>query len=241
LFALFVAGIFLVAKDFDPAWAPVILWIAGGWLALMFFQNKDPRSSAPLLPAVALISAQVFQKKQALIALLIPFLLFQHYLVSFGIKQLPETVVLAKGVQGPLSWDWNLYTQVYFDLWGPPAREDWRIRRVLENLSPQGNETVRVGMIPDIPRFDIQAFEFSAALMRLPIVITRLSVLNQSAIENNDYILLSERSQGFAEYYAGNLTAINEYIFSHPESFRVADSFPLPNGEVIRLYKVGSS
>ena len=45
-------------------------------------------------------------------------LLVQHYLVSFGVRRLPETVVLAKGIEGPLSWNWNLYTQRYFDLWG---------------------------------------------------------------------------------------------------------------------------
>jgi hypothetical protein len=176
-----------------------------------------------------------------LIALLVPFLVFQHYLVSFGIRPLPETVMVARGVEGPLSWNWNLYTQTYLDLWGRPAREDWRIAYVLEKVSRQHEGEVRLGMIPDIPRFDGLAFEFYIALLKLPVTINRLTVFDQSAIADNDYILLSERGQGFAEHYAHNLRTINEYIFNHPESFHVVEWFSLPNGEVIRLYRVGNS
>ena len=110
---------------------PIVLWLVGGWLGLMLFQNKDPRYSAPLLPAVALITAPPFEKRNAVLALLVPVLLFQHYLVSFGIRNCRRPLFYAKGVEGPLSWDWNLYTQNYFELWGPPAREDWQIERVL--------------------------------------------------------------------------------------------------------------
>ena len=43
LFLAFIAGAILLARNFDRAWMPVVLWIAGGWLGLMLFQNKDPR------------------------------------------------------------------------------------------------------------------------------------------------------------------------------------------------------
>src|SRR5262249_42511355 len=148
--------------NFDRAWMPVVLWALSGWLGLMLFQNKDPRYSAPLLPAIALITARVFQKREALFLPLIPLLLFQHYLVSFGVPQLPASVAVMKGVNGPLSWDWNLYTQRYFGLWGPPANEDWKIEHVLQTVSQGGD--VRLGMVPDIPRFDAQAFEFYITL-----------------------------------------------------------------------------
>jgi 4-amino-4-deoxy-L-arabinose transferase-like glycosyltransferase len=240
LFVVFIAGALLVARKFDRAWLPVMLWLAGGWLGLMLFQNKDPRYSAPLLPAVALISAQMFQRKEVLIALLVPFLLFQHYLVSFGVRQLPATVVLAKGVEGPLSWHWNLYTQNYFGLWGPPAREDWQIRRVLEEISAAGGKPVRLGMIPDIPRFDWGAFEFYIALLQVPVMLNRVGIFDESAIKGNDYILLSEKDQGWAPNLA-DLQRINQYILERPDYFHVVESFPLPNGDMIRLYRVGSS
>jgi 4-amino-4-deoxy-L-arabinose transferase-like glycosyltransferase len=231
LFILFGAGAVLLARNFDRKWIPVILWIAGGWLGLMLFLNKDPRYSAPLLPAVALVTAQVFDRKLLWIAVLVPFLIFQHYLVSFGIASLPEVVVLAKGREGPLSWHWNLYRQNYFDLWGRPAREDWPIRNVLERISEPDGTPVRLGMIPDIPRFDPLSFEYYIALWRFPVTVNRLWKFDPTLIANNDYIIVDEKAQN----------PINTYVFSHPESFHVVEWFPLPNGAVIRLYKVGNS
>ncbi len=241
LFVAFLAGIVLLARNIDARWTPIILWIVGGWLGLMLFQNKDPRYSAPFLPAVALITAVVFQRKKALIFALVPFLIFQHYLVSFGIGSLPKNIVLMKGVDGPLAWDWNLYTQSYFDLWGRPAREDWKIAHVLEKVRSPNGQIVRVGMVPDIPRFDALAFEFYISLEKLPITINRLWNFDAHAIDDNDYILVSEKDQGFAKYFSRDLDSINQYILGRPESFHIVEWFPLPNGEVIRLYKVGSS
>ena len=242
LFVALIAGAIVLARNFDRVWIPVVLWIAGGWLALMLFQNKDPRYSAPLLPAVALITSRIFQKKEVLVVFFLPLLVFQHQLVSFGIPQLPSTIVVAKGVEGPLSWHWNLYVQRYFDLWGPPAREDWRIRHVLEKVSMPNGPPVRVGMVPDIPRFDSQAFQFYVALWKFPVTINRIVTLDAAALAHNDYILASDKDKGFepGSFFTDDLKNINHYILGRPESFHSVDVFSLPNGDVIRLYKVGA-
>lgn len=241
LFVAFLAGAALLARKFDEPWAPIVLWIAGGWLGLMLFQNKDPRYSAPLLPAIALITAKIFERKEVLIAVLIPVLLFQHYLVSFGVPQLPERVVLAKGIEGPMSWHWNLYTQTYFDLWGKPAREDWQIQNVLTKVSHGNDRPVRLAMVPDIPRFDLQAFEFYITLSKLPVTMNRLAVFDPNAIMSNDFILVSETDQGWAANYSHDLNSINSYVLDHAETFHMIETFSLPNRDVIRLYKVGRS
>jgi 4-amino-4-deoxy-L-arabinose transferase-like glycosyltransferase len=239
LFIAFVVGAILLALRFDRQWLPIVLWIIGGWLGLMMVQNKDPRYTAPLLPAVALITAQIFQRKEILIVAFIPLLLFQHYLISFGIPRLPETIVLARGVEGPLSWDWNVYSQNYFRLWGAPAREDWQIQHVLDSVS-RGPDPVRLGIVPDIPRFDSQAFEFYIALDKRPVTLNRLRVFDAAFIGNNDYILVSETDQGWAPNFSRDLSQINKYI-RDSGAFRMIESFPLPNGDIIRLYKVASS
>lgn len=241
LFLVFIAGAIILARKFDRAWLPIVLWLIGGWIGLMLFQNKDPRYSAPLLPAVALISARAFERKEAFVALLVPLLLFQHYLVSFGVRQLPPTAVLLHGVDGPLSWDWNVYRQNYFELWGPPAREDWQVERVLAKLTAADGKTVRLGMIPDIPRFDWGAFQFYIALSKLPVMFNRLVFFDEHVISNNDYILMSENDQGWASNVSPDLKKINQYILDRPDHFHIVDSFQLPNGDMIRLYKVGSS
>ena len=51
---------------------------------------------------------------------------------------------------------------------------------------------------------------------------------------------MSEGSQG-PPYAAPDVAAVNEYVLSRPERFQVLEWFPLPNGDVIRLYKVAHS
>ena len=204
----------------------------------MFFENKDPRYGAPLLPAVALISAVPLQSRKVALALLFPLLVFEHHLVSFAIPRLPEAVVLMKGREGPLSWNWNLYTQTYFGLWGRPAREDWKIEAVLDRITASGGKPVRLGMIPDIPRFDSQAFEFYIELGDRPVVVHRLWTFDEEVIRDNDFILMSEKGQGFALFFSGDINRINHYVLDRPERFEIEQSFDLPNDEVIRLYRV---
>ena len=240
LFAGFVAGAAMLAKRFDKAWIPIILWIAGGWACLLIFQNKDPRYSAPLLPAIALITARIVEDRRVLILPIMAIMVFQHHLVSFGVPQLPQAVVLARGVEGPLSWNWNLYTPQYFDLWGPPAKEDWRIEYVLQKIARNDGQPVRLSLVPDIPRFDWFAFRFHAALGRFPVAVDRLLEPNERTIAGADYILISPMDQG-PQYAAPGLATVGDYIASRPLQFQAVDSFTLPNGNVIALYKVNHS
>jgi len=240
LFVLFLAGTVIMVRRFSREWIPVVLWVAGGWFCLLMFQNKDPRYAIPLLPAVALISVTVFQKKRIWFPGLALLLLFQHYMVSFGVRYLPERVVLLRGIQGPLSWDWNLYTQTYFQLWGPPAREDWKIEQVLARIAAVGGPTVKIGIIPSIARFDPEAFEFYGTLYKYNIVIARLLFFNEAELLNQDYVLMSEGDQGFAAFSSHDLDRINLYIMSLPDRFKLIDRFTIPSGQTIRLYQLKS-
>ena len=165
-----------------------------------------------------------------------------HYLVSFGIPQLPPAMVLAKGGEGAITYDWNVYTQRYFG-WGPPAREDWKIEHVLKAVTSAQGRSIRLGMVPDIPRFDTFAFEFYITLKKLPVSVNRLGVFDEQAIRNNDYILVSEKDEGFepGSSFTSDLRRINEYVSHRSGEFQVLESFSLPNGDVIHLYKVGTA
>jgi len=238
LFIAFLLGAFLLSRRYSPAWAPVVLWIVGGWLGLMLLRNKDPRYTAPFLPAIALITAMIVEQWRRVVPILIAFLAFQHYLVSFGTRRLPQAIVLEQGTVGPDSYDWNLYTQTYSGLWGRPAHEDWKIDHVLDLVTPVGGRRVQLGLVPDIPRFDSQAFEFYIALRNLPVTVNPVRTSDESAILKNDFILVSENDQGFAKVYAPDLERVNEYILSQPRRFHFVEWFPLPGGQVIRLYGV---
>ncbi len=242
LFIAFIAGLILLASSFERRWTPILLWILGGWLGLLIFQNKDPRYTAPLLPAIALVTGMVFQRNRFLVAVFLPVLIVQHYLVSFGIPQLPPAVVLAKGGNGPVAYNWNVYTQSYFG-WGPPAREDWKIEHVLQAVARVGGPPVRIGLVPDIPRFDTLAFRFYIARGRLPVTIDRLVIPSEDAMQINDYILAPEggleRVPG--AHFTPELLDISRYIASRPELFPLVERFSLPNGDTIGLYRVARS
>ncbi len=238
LFVAFIAGLVTLKKRMNPRWVPILLWISGGWLGLLLFRNKDPRYSVPLLPAVALITALAFEGRRILTGALMVFLAFQQYLVSFGVRVLPQTVVLMNGVSGELSWNWNLYTQTYFGLWGRPVKEDWKIEHVLSEVSGSAKDRqIRLGLVPDIPRFDSSAFQFYIDLLKLPVRLSRTAALDQPAIADSDFLLMAE-NQVRHEASFGADPRVNSYILDHPEKFQMAEWFSLPSVDVIRLYKV---
>ena len=237
LFLVFIAGLVYAVRTWKPEWTTIFVWLIGGWLTLVLIQNKDPRFYAPLLSAVAVISAAALVRMRLTLALLIPLLLFQHYLVSFGIRALPEQVVLVPGTKGFFDWNWNLYTQRYFGLWGPPAHEDWRVEHVLSNVA-EPNRPIALGMIPSIPRFDAEAFEFYIALHKYPIVVQRLWNSDVASLANTDYIVLSENDQGYATLFSNEMSKLNDFVFTNPDRFHLVERFSLPNAGIIRLYKV---
>jgi 4-amino-4-deoxy-L-arabinose transferase-like glycosyltransferase len=246
LFLAFLAGAFILIRNWRntfPKWTPIALYLLGGWLGLLLLPNSDPRYAAAALPAVALIIAAAFENVPVAQVVLLVFLVFQHVLVSFGIPWLPERVVLMKGTTGPVPYDWNLYTQTYFGLWGKPERQNWQIERVLQRLTGHGpfaaesGRPVRVGLIPDLPRFDQPAFKFAIDVHQYPVVMNRQFSPEEASLLENDYLLMSMGEQSVFSSPAPHAKEINAYILGHPDKFQVVDMFSLPNGETIRLYR----
>jgi 4-amino-4-deoxy-L-arabinose transferase-like glycosyltransferase len=240
LFLAFFAGVIVLMRNWRsnfPKWTPLVLYLLGGWLGLMLLPNQDPRYAAAALPAVAVITAAAFERKPAAQIVLVVLLVFQHILVSFGIPQLPERVVLMEGRNGPVRYDWNLYTQSYFGLWGKPEQQDWKIEHVLQTVSEGASRPVQLGLIPDLPRFDGPAFQFYIERDRYPVVISRQFFADEIEIQNKDYLLMSLGEQSAFSSPAPHAYEINAHILAHPELFQVVDTFSLPNGEMIRLYR----
>jgi hypothetical protein len=122
-------------------------------------------------------------------------------------------------------------------LWGRPAREDWKILHVLEQVERGGTRRVRLGLVPDIPRFDSQAFDFYIHLLRAPVQLNRITIFDESAILNNDYILVSQSHLKHPASYPGD-PRVDAYIKNQAMRFHMEDSFQLPNSEFIGLYRV---
>jgi len=240
LFAAFaVGGVVLVRKRNQtfPKWTPIALYLIGAWFGLSLLPNADPRYAAAALPAVALVIAAAFEYSPLAQSVLVAFLVFQHVLVSFGIPWLPERVVLLKGPDATVRYDWNLYSQTYFGLWGKPERQDWQIDHVLQRVTAENTRTVRIGLIPDLPRFDEPAFHFASAVHQYRVAVSRQFSPEEASLLENDYLLMSLGTQSVFGSPAPHAEEINAYVIAHPDHFRVEDTFPLPNGETIRLYR----
>lgn len=240
LFVAFLAGLVVMLWNWrgkSAKWLPLVLCLLGSWCGLMLIPNADPRYAAPVLSVVAVVTALAFEKRKKAQIALGAFLVLQHVMVSFGIPQLPDAVVLAEGPPARVRYDWNLYTQTYFGLWGKPAAEDWQIDRVLKTISTSPARPIHLGMIPDLPRFDIPAFQFYVNLGKYPVVVNRLLYNVEADILKNDYVLMSIGKQESVASFAPDGDKINATIIAHPERFEMVDTFPLPNGETIRLYK----
>jgi hypothetical protein len=69
-------------------------------------------------------------------------------------------------------------------------------------------------------------------------VVTRLWHFDEKALTGQDWVLMSEKDQGYAAFYSRDLSRIHQYILDRPQIFRMAESFAIPGGHTIRLYRL---
>ena len=239
LVMVFAVGVVWLYRHYSPAWVPVILWALGGWVGLLALLNKDPRYSVPLLPVMALVSAGWVSSRRAWVFALTVFLAFQHYMISFGIPALPEKVMIARGTDDRLHRDWILYSQVYLDLWGPPADEDWKIPYVLERITEgSGGRTVRLAIVPDIPRFDYGAFEFHVRARGDAVVIQPPGNFDPEVGPGSDFVLAAEGPHGYPGLVPPAAERFSRYLREHPDEYEAIDRFALPTENMVQLYRV---
>ena len=220
--------------------------IVVGWLVITLLKNKDPRYSVPLLgPMMVVTGAWMSSWKRGWVSgtiksLLLALLCIQGYAINFGLSWLPEKVVLLEGYQGQLRYDWNLYLQNYFQISGPPKREDWKQDAMLRRIADHSLDRrvqATLALIPDLPRFNASNFNLFARFRSLNVRTGRpRSALDGiHSFDGFDYVVLIEGDQGWAYTTAENLQ-LNEIVLNHPETFHFLDSFLLPSGAVARLY-----
>jgi 4-amino-4-deoxy-L-arabinose transferase-like glycosyltransferase len=250
-FLAFVAGVVFAIGRRDGAMVLLLLWVASGYVFLTLLRTKDPRFTLPYLPAVALLAVSWVRALRAGIGrqagrfALVGLSVGHFALVSFGWSALPEQVLLAEGYQGSYSWDWRLYAQRYQGLLGPPQRADWPQGVILEMIvsaSPD-SERVRIGIVPDLPRFNHENLRLEARFRRLPIDVVRISELGvrgEALIDSLDFLIVSEGEQGMVWTTEAN-TEINDYVFARPDRFMILDFARVPSGPALRIYRVGPS
>jgi 4-amino-4-deoxy-L-arabinose transferase-like glycosyltransferase len=220
--------------------------LGGGWLVLTLLRTKDPRFSMPLLALVAVVcgaALAAWRPSRGALAcktVLLVLLGVQAYAANFGIRWLPDAVVIARGYQGTLRWDWNLYLQHYFNILGRPRREDWRqaeiLRRMKDDAALSGT-VLSLAIVPDLPRFSAANFQLYGRLLGIPVRVDHPRSRGDAPFDGYDYAVLVDGDQGIA-WTTGESRALSRRIVDDPESFRLVDLFALPNGDTARLYSV---
>jgi 4-amino-4-deoxy-L-arabinose transferase-like glycosyltransferase len=245
LFAvLCLACIFLRREVRD--WKFLFFTIAGGWLVMTLLRTKDPRFTLPLLGPLAVISGAWIQSwkctnwNRVIQTGLVSLLCFQAYAANFGVSWLPKRVVLLEGYQGIFRWDWNLYLQDYFDIFGKPKREDWKQDAILQKVlddSKKRNAQPELAIVPDLPFFNHANFTLFARMRRLPVHVSHLQSAANGihSFDGFNYVVMTERDQGMP--WTTHLSeAMNQIITGNPEVFRLIELYQLPSGDGARLY-----
>jgi hypothetical protein len=222
--------------------------VCGGWAVMTLLRTKDPRFTMPLLGPLAIVAGawlgswDTLWWKRVLKVGLVALLCFQAYAANFGVRWIPEEVVLAKGYRGSVVWNWNLYLQDYFQILGRPRREDWKqdeiLGKVVDDMQRTGARPT-LALTVDLPRFNSVNFQLMARLRGLPVHVEHLrsDPENKKAFDGYDYIVMTEREQGMG-WTTSNSLALNQIIVDNPETFRVIGLYLLPDGNCARLYSV---
>ncbi len=216
---------------------------------MTLLRTKDARFTMPLLGLLSVIPGAWLQSwgrnGKALLGRLVlaSVLLLQAYAVNFGISWLPASVVLAEGYQGSLRWDWNLYLQDFFDILGPPRRENWKQVEILSAMAehaPRHGLRPALAVIPDLPRFSAANFHLYARLLRVPARVDHPQANPQGprSFDGFDYVLVKERGQGMP-WTTGNNQAWNQVVVDNPHIFHIVALCELPDGDWARLYAIG--
>jgi hypothetical protein len=225
----------------------LMIAIVGGWLSMTLLRTKDPRFTMPLLGLLAILPAAWIQSwgrtwiSRAGRGALVALLLFQGYLINFGVSWLPAQIILVRGYQGSLRWDWNLYLQHYFHILGAPIKEDWKQAEIiltLERDSARSGSRRTLALVPDLPRFNAANFHLYSRLLGTPLRVDHPQTANGiGSFDGFDYVLITEGDQGMPWTTLAS-RALNQIVVDAPQVFRLVEIFLLPSGDSVRLYSV---
>ena len=222
--------------------------VCGGWLVLTLLRTKDPRFSMPLLGPLCVVAGAWLQswktgRRTALLKSgLVLLLCFQAFAANFGVRWIPQEVVLLRGYSGSLRWDWNLYLQHYFHVLGPPRREDWKIEPILRRVAADAGAAGRraeLALIPDLPHFNSTTFSLLARLRSVSVRVAHLRSQGRDvrAFGDFQYVVMTERDQGMS-WTTGSSLRLNQIIVDDPRTVRLLETFALPDGNRARLYSI---
>jgi hypothetical protein len=225
--------------------------VCGGWAVMTLLRTKDARFTMPLLAPMTIIAGAWLSTwshafwARAVQAGLVAVFCFQAYAANFGVRWLPEAVVLAPGYSGSVRWDWNLYLQDFFHICGPPRAEDWKLEAILQKVAEDSRTkgvVPTLALIPDLAFFNSTNFGLMARLQGLLVHVGQLKAEPNGiqAFDGYNYVIMTERDQGIA-WTTHRSSALNQIVVDNPLTFRLVGLYLIPGDNCARLYFVHRS
>ena len=209
-------------------------WLLGGLFFMTLLPAKDPRYIMPLACPLAILLVAPWRDRDAWVAGILVLAFLQFLSVSFLTS--PLKIALFDETQDPdyrsVRQEWVLYQTHYFDIFGPPRREDWKIEQTLDAVGPSG----RIGFLPDTAHFNPFTFELSAVRRRVELEVVFLGESQRSAesLSELDFVIGKTGLQGLSY-----MTAWNEptYRLLEELNWGLVDTWPLPDQSRAQLWR----
>lgn len=214
----------------------VVIWLVGGLALMTLLRAKDPRYIMPLAAPLSILLVYLWRRSRLALATMLCIAFLQFLSISFAWTASPVKIALFEydppSDYRTLSQEWVFYQSAYFDVAGPPCREDWK----LDELAHALPEDARVGFVPELPRFHLQALQLAAALHGRHLTLFRLgaSETPPAFLSTLTHIIGKTGAQGI-DY----LTEHNQDLYEtiRERGWKVSQRLPLPDGSEAILWE----
>ncbi|MEE8348170.1 MAG: glycosyltransferase family 39 protein [Acidobacteriota bacterium] len=209
-------------------------WLLGGLLVMTLIPAKDPRYIMPLACPLALLLVAPWRKKDSWVMGILVLAFLQFLSISFLTSPLKIALFDEKEISNyrGVRREWVLFQTHYFDVLGPPRKEDWKIGQILDVLGSAG----RIGCLPDAARFNPNTLELAAVGRNLDLKFVFLgdSRLSARSLSEFEFVIGKTGSQGMSD-----LTAWNQpnYHLLEALDWELVRSWELPDQSRAQLWR----
>ncbi|HSR50410.1 MAG TPA: glycosyltransferase family 39 protein [Acidobacteriota bacterium] len=210
--------------------------LGGAWAVLTWTTAKDPRYVMPMVPVLALLAVFFCRYLRRGQWILLGVAAIQFLAVSFHLPGGPYKWALMEydppSDYRTLSQEWVLFQSQYFDVAGPPTRQDWGYDDLLRQL-PEGSV---VGFVPDAPRLHVGGLVLKAAQQRKGLSAGNLgrSPIDMQNLSRYTHVVGKTGDQGL-EPLTRNADQV--YRLMHALGWGVVWRRPLPDGSFLQLWR----
>ncbi|MDA2933714.1 glycosyltransferase family 39 protein [Acidobacteria bacterium AH-259-D05] len=174
-------------------------WLMGGLLLLIFVTPKDPRFAIPLVSPLAVLLVYPWRNRRNWVLGIFALAFLQFLSVSFEFPFHPAKIALFERHDTDyqsVQQEWVMYQSYYFDVAGPPRRENWRHQEMVEAIG----DSKAVGFVPDLAHFHAVALALHAFREGRSFEVKRIGDIAGSvqALSSLDFVVGKTGFQGIS-------------------------------------------